>query len=105
MSDTIITLRLFPAEIDVLRRLVLAQRDSAIREWQIVGATDPKRARDLESINRGLQTLADKFAAMDGTPMTIRGRYHPDYEGEQRIFPVEGFGIDAVNAQAFVAKR
>ncbi|AOH85599.1 hypothetical protein AWL63_18320 [Sphingomonas panacis] len=84
--------------------MVLAQRDNATGEWEAVRATNPKRAGEFESVSRGLQTLADKFAVRAGTSMLISGRYYPDYDGEQRIFPIEGLGIDAVNAHAFVAK-
>lgn len=104
MADDMITLPLFPAEAELLRRMVLAERNEADAEWQAVKAINPKRAGQLDSVKRGLQTLADKFAVMAGTPMILSGRYYAGYEDGQRTFPTDGIGIDAVNAHAFVVK-
>lgn len=104
MEIDTISLTLFPAEAELLRRMVLAERNKANAEWQAVKMINPKRAGQLNSVTRGLQTLADKFAVMAGTAMTISGRYCADYEGEHRTFPTEGIGIDAVNAHVFVVK-
>lgn len=92
--------RLYPAEMDLLRILVARQQSEASRARIMTRGDRKYEGQRLESVVAGLDILEHKLRAVDGSGSLTATFECFDRRGEG--LPADGSGIDAVNAHSWV---